>query len=148
MQIKSEQYTNRIRTGANSFSYLPPGTVFEVSDEKGREKIASGRAELAIDAEEDPAEVPVLVPSSEQTNQGGGGEGVGQEPTTASPTESGQQQAEDLERLQEAMLNLDSDVAEKFLKDGRPTVEAVSKAMGRDVSAAERDAAWTDLQDE
>lgn len=146
MLIKSEQYTNRIRTGEKSFTYIPPGSVFEVSDEMGLEKIAAGRAELAIDAEEDTSEVPVLVPSRNQNDQGGSGEGAGQEPTTSGVAQSSEKQAEDFERLQEAILILDTDIADNFLQDGRPTVEALSKAMGQPVSAAARDAAWTDLQ--
>jgi len=38
--------------------------------------------------------------------------------------------------------------ASEVTKDGRPTVEALEKRLGRDVSAAERDAAWKILKKE
>ncbi|MEW6562718.1 MAG: hypothetical protein AB1400_05730 [Pseudomonadota bacterium] len=45
--------------------------------------------------------------------------------------------------LSAAISSLDPNNADLWLKDGKPSAEAVAAAVGFAVSAAERDAAWT-----
>lgn len=46
--------------------------------------------------------------------------------------------------IQEAIGNLDGAVGENFTKDGKPAVAALEKALGREVTAQERDEAWAE----
>ena len=56
--------------------------------------------------------------------------------------EGGEQPSGDiLERIREAADALDVDVDENFGADGKPTVEAISKALGEEITMEQRDAA-------
>ncbi len=48
--------------------------------------------------------------------------------------------------LIDAIKQLDPDNTDHFTSGGKPQVDALEKLMGKSVSAAERDAAWAELQ--
>ncbi len=157
MLIVSDRYTNRIRTETGKLVYLPPGEVFEVEDSMAREKIAAGRAELATETGPE-IELPSEKTSTDTEPEVGlvnenSSDGVATPPEPTgpdagppNPTPESSTPDEELERVAEAILNLDDEITDHYLSDGRPKVEPLAQAMGRAVTAAERDAAWAALQ--
>ena len=147
MEIVSHQFTNRLREGKQIID-VPPGTPFEVDEERAHEMIKAGRAEPFTGGEDGPAATGQE--SNESTEAAGAGERVPDTSPPAGGGESPEAGAADLEKITEAILNLDADNSEHFLGDGRPNVKAinelVAEELGRSVTADERDAAWAALQ--
>ena len=146
MEIVSHQFTNRIKKG-EEFVDIPPGTPFEVPADRAKEMIAGGRAEPFEGGEDAP------VVSEDDTTGGAPESGAGEGTSSASTPQGGDGTPEaDLEKITEAILNLDADNPEHFLGDGRPNVKAINELvaedLGRSVTADERDAAWAALQPE
>lgn len=125
MEIVSDRYTQRVKRGPKEIEYLAPGTVFECPDEIAREKIASGRFRRPTATDRAKAE----------------------EAETATGPDSDEGQVGELDEVVAAILELEEGEA-NYLGDGRPRTGALSKALGRTVSAEERDRAWAELQDD
>lgn len=64
--------------------------------------------------------------------------------TTNTPPELSAE--ERLAAIKQAITGLDADVASSWTKSGAPAVPAITAVVGFDVTAAERDQAWTETQ--
>lgn len=65
-------------------------------------------------------------------------------PKTAAPVNTGPTDSKvRMASLSAAIASLDPNNTDLWLKDGKPSTEAVAAAVGFAVSATERDAAWT-----
>jgi len=64
--------------------------------------------------------------------------------TTNTPPELSAE--ERLAAIKEAITGLDADIAANWTKGGAPTVPAITAVVGFDVTAAERDAVWAEIQ--
>ena len=125
MRLRSDTFTNRIKTASGELVYVPPGTIFESKDEKGREKLHAGRAVLA-EGDVGAAVTPLpLAPDGGVASGGGLADGSD---------------------VEAAILDLDEEVEENWTNDGKPKVEILTARLGRPVSAEERDKAWASLQ--
>lgn len=129
MKIVSKTHTHDMG-GGNVFK---PGEVFDCSEDAARRKIEKGTAREATD--EDAVAVPKEPGKTEKLIGDGEGGGATEPPT-------GQERAD---AIVEACLELDEDDKELFTSSGAPTTKALSEEAGFDVSAAERDTAWSEV---
>ena len=148
MKIVSKTHTHDMGPGR----VYPPDTVFDCPAEAARRKIEAGTAR---EADEDDSVVALQQPGKTEnpTGTGGAGDdtggagddtgGAGDDTSPEPPT--GNERAD---AIVEACLELDENNKELFTGSGAPTTKALSEEVGFEVSAAERDVAWAEVQDD
>ena len=107
---------------------IPPGGVVDLPDAEAHDLIARGL-------------VQEYDPSTAETEEPGAGSGP-------EPAGDGAEGDDQLDEIQAAILELDENDTSLWNADGKPKPGAISKELGRTVSAQERDEAWEKLEQE